>query len=578
MMDRSSKMQGALIVCAAASFAVALWDLAFGGFHFQIASVRVSSWEAFKPFRVGAICTAAAVWLHDRGTPNTAAWTRSARWTVAPAAAASLVVVVLTIPFGSFVAGGSDAYGYVSQAYLWASGHLVSHEPFTRFATLVGPAVAPLGYVVGHSDALVPTYPPGLPLAMALATKVGGPRALYVVVPLLSGLAVWLTYVLGAQVGGRGIGMIASVLFAFSPIFLNQAFAPMSDVPATAWWLFAWVFALRPGVSSAFVAGIAASAAILTRPNLVPLAIVLALVVAIERSRGKRVISFAAGLVPACGIIAALNAYWYGSALRSGYGSPRELYAWSNGAANLRNYTAWLVELHSPGILIACLAPFMLRSKATAAMSAFIAVVLFSYLFYFVYDTWSFVRFLLPAIPLLFILLAAVMVTALERIPIAMRRACVVLLCLLAPCWFLIRAERLMVFDNRRAEYRQVAVGEFVKSRLPANAVVMTVSESGSVRLYGARPTLRWDVIEPSRFEQVVEVMRTHGYAAYILLESSEENQFRATFAESSVLGRLDWPALIQYYGPTDVRVWAVDDRMRYVGGHRWLPEVVPPE
>src|SRR5207244_1547591 len=104
-----------------------------------------------------------------------------------------------------FVAGGSDAYGYVSQAYLWASGHLVSHEPFTRFATLVGPAVAPLGYVVGHSDALVPTYPPGLPLAMALATKVGGPRALYVVVPLLSGLAVWLTYVLGAQVGGRGI-------------------------------------------------------------------------------------------------------------------------------------------------------------------------------------------------------------------------------------------------------------------------------------------------------------------------------------------------------------------------------------
>jgi hypothetical protein len=73
-------------VCAAASFAVALWDLAAGGFHVEFASIRVSSWKAFKPFRVAASCACAAVWLQDRRTSNTAFWTRSARWTSRPQA------------------------------------------------------------------------------------------------------------------------------------------------------------------------------------------------------------------------------------------------------------------------------------------------------------------------------------------------------------------------------------------------------------------------------------------------------------------------------------------------------------
>jgi len=63
---------------------------------------------------------------------------------------------------------------------------------------------------------------------MALALKGAGPSAVYYVVPILGGLAVWLTYVLGARVDGPITGMIAAVLFAFSPLFIFHT-EPMSE-------------------------------------------------------------------------------------------------------------------------------------------------------------------------------------------------------------------------------------------------------------------------------------------------------------------------------------------------------------
>jgi hypothetical protein len=222
--------------------------------------------------------------------------------------------------------------------------------------------------------------------------------------------------------------------------------------------------------------------------------------------------------------------------------------------------------------------PWLTRGKAFALMLMFVAIVLLSYAFYFVYDNWPFLRFLLPAIPLLFILVAAVIVGLLQRVPAEFRRAFICVLCLLVPCAYLENADRLRIFDNRRAERRYAAVGVFVKWRLPPNAVVVTVMESGSLRFYGARPTLRWDYIAPTQLDAVLETMRAHGYERYILLESSEEDEFRTRFGGSSVVGRVDWPPTIEYFGPSDVRIYAVEDRAQYVAGRRNLPRAVPSE
>src|SRR5262249_4741680 len=119
-------------------------------------------------------------------------------------------------------------------------------------------------------DAVVPICPPGLPLLMAVAGVI--PRGEFIVVPLCGALAVWLTFLLGRRLDNDAVGVAAAVLLACSPSVLFQVVQPMTDVPAMAWWLLAAVLAIGPreGGARPVAAGIAASLAILTRPNLAP--------------------------------------------------------------------------------------------------------------------------------------------------------------------------------------------------------------------------------------------------------------------------------------------------------------------
>jgi hypothetical protein len=568
-MKATRTLQLVLVALGLGGLAIALWDVSIGGFYFNVLGFRVSSWEAYKPFRIGMLAMIAAFWLHDRAAaPDATSWRmlpRLAPWIAASVAVAS---VAMAIRFGIFAAGGADSYGYVSQASLWAEGRLVIPDPLADVEPVLGPAAAPLGYRLARTPGtIVPIYSPGLPLAMALALRMAGPTAVYYVVPILGGLAVWLTYLLGSRVDGPITGMIAAVLFGFSPLFVFHTLEPMSDVPVTTWWLLAWVLAISPAAWAPAGAGLAVSAAVLTRPNLVPLAIVLVAVVAANRPRLPRLVLFAAGSMPGCLIVAAINAHLYGSPLASGYGPLLPFYAWERWPENLRRYAGWLVELNSPGLLLAFVAPFVTRVRFALAMLAFFLMLLLCYLFYVVYDTWPFLRFLLPAFPLLFVLASAVVVRALERLPFALRSAAVFLLCVLLPIWYVVKADSLTVFDIQRAEHRYPAVGEQIGRTLPANAIVLSVIQSGSVRLYGKRMTARWDSIAPARFDATIDVLRQEGYEPYLLLEEWEVPLFRKTFGGVSQYAALDWPPVLEYQGVSLSAVYRFADRAQHRAG-----------
>ena len=568
-MARTRALQLGLVALGLGGLAVALWDVSKGGFYFNILGIRVSSWEAYKPFRIGMLAMIAAFWLKDRwAAPDQTSWRRLPRW--APWITAGIVVasVAIAIRFGIFAAGGADAYGYVSQASLWARGQLVTPDPLAAVESMLGQAAVPLGYRLAPiPGAIVPIYSPGLPLAMALALKIAGPSAVYYVVPMLGGLAVWLTYILGARLEGPITGTIAAVLFAFSPLFIFDTLEPMSDVPVTTWWLLAWVFAISPSTWAPLGAGLAVSAAVLTRPNLVPLAIVLVAVVGANRPRLPRLALFAAGSIPGCLIVGALNAHLYDSPLESGYGPVRPLYAWDRWRENLGRYTEWLIELNSPGLLLAFLAPLVTRVRFALAMLAFFILLLVCYLFYIVYDTWPFLRFLLPAFPLLFVLASAVIVRGLERLPVEFRSAAVFLLCVLLPIWYVVKADSISVFHIQRAEHRYPAVGKEIGRTLPANAIVLSRIQSGSVRLYGNRLTARWDIIEPARFDETIDALRGRGYELYLLVEDSEMPIFRKRFGGASQYGDLDWPPTLEYKDISQVGVYRLADRARHRAG-----------
>jgi hypothetical protein len=574
---------------AGVSFAVAAYDFLFGGFYFAPFGVRISSWEAYKPFRNGMVFACVALWLHDRESEAAASWFWIARWSRPIAAVSVAVSCVMALRYGVFVAGGADAYGYVSQALLWASGTPTPPEPLAALARALGPSIVPIGYRPALKPGRnVPFYAPGLPLAMAVASKIAGPSAVYIVVPVFGGVAVWLTYLLGERTFGRRTGFLAAILLTCSPIFLFQSLEPMSDVPATAWWLAAWVFAISDGAAAAFLAGLAASASVVTRPNLVPLALVVTGAILLGRPRVGRAVWFAVGLVPGCLAIAALNQRFYGTTLSSGYGPLATLFEWSRLSANLHRYPVWLVELHTPVILLALAAPVArLReldasserpdSRAVAAlMLAFSAVLLLCYVFWVPFDSWPFLRFLLPAIPLLLISMSAVVVALLQRAPLPYRTGGLFVVAILLGCWCLVKAQSLGVFATADVEHRYVAVGEYIGRAVPPNAVFLTVMESGSVRFYGHRVTVRWDMLEPHGLEWALDVLRSAGYAPYILLESWEEELFRTRFGSHGAVGRVDWPAAFHYRGPIDVRIYSVDDRADYLAGEDIVTQQIP--
>jgi hypothetical protein len=501
---------------------------------------------------------------------------------LAPALAAATAFAVITVGIarGTFVAGGSDSYGYVSEAHLLAQGAMRIEQPFVRDMTwpFAAESVAPLGYRPALTGtAIVPIYSSGLPMLMAVFERVAGREAVFYVVPLMGGLAVWMAYLMGAELGGGATGAAAAVLLATSPPFLIQLMAPMSDVPVAAWWAVALVLLSSERGAAAFAAGLAAGAATLTRPNLVVLAVVpgtLLLVRAVrERPRGthaaSRVVLFAAGLLPACGAVAVINAHLYGSPLASGYAPLSEMFRLENFLPNLSRYPRWLLQTETPLVALAALAPFLtLRGRDSRASRTprrttpltwlcFVVAVFLCYVFYAPYDGWFWLRFVLPAFPPLFALMAATLTGGFIRFGRGPRIAATAVM-VGALAWRGVAfSAREGVFDMAPGEQRAVTVSHYIARRLPERAALVSLHYSGSIRYYANRLTVRFDWIPDYRLDDTLEQLRGLGYSPYLVLEQWEEAEFRSRFAGHSALASLDWPPLAEFHNAvTTVKVF----------------------
>jgi hypothetical protein len=478
------------------------------------------------------------------------------------AGAVALSVVVLALTRGATYAGGSDSYGYIAQSELLARGQLYVDQPLVAdLPPGVGDSVmTPLGFRPqpdsGVPGRIVPVYSPGLPMLMAGLRLLFGPNGVYLVVPALAGLTVWLTFVLGRDFAGPGTGLFAALWLAASPAFVNSSLTPMSDVPVSAWWMAAFVPALRKGTGLAAVAGIATSLAVLTRPNLAPLAVIVALPYGVRwlrhRSRAHGVDLGMFALTAAVGpaIVAWLFNYWYGSPFLSGYGSSDSLFSWSFVLPNLARYPRWFIESQTPVILAGLAVPFLLRRPGHVArhapvamlawlMLVFAALVWGSYLGYLVFDDWWYLRFLLPSYPPLLALASAALLITLQRTP-APRSFAVALMALLAAhgIYFCLTKD---VFNLAVGESRYQRVGEFAARELPDSSLLLSMQHSGSLRYYSHLPTLRYDLMDPDRLDDVVAHFQARGRNVFIVVDEWEEREFRGRFARASALGRLDW-------------------------------------
>jgi hypothetical protein len=548
-------MRKALLAIAAAFFVWAALVVATGGIQVRLAGVLFRSRDPGRALVIVAVLLAVQAFLYreqfSRDVERAVALaSRRAAW-----AAAALSVLMLThaIVNGTFVAAGSDSYGYVSQAYGWVQGPLPRPYPLTL--SLPFPSGDQMQIPLGHRAGLtphtmIPTYAPGLPFMMALGIMAVGSIGPFLIVPLFAALLVWFTYSVGRRVDGPATGLTAALVATTSPIVLFQSIAPMSDIPAGALWTGALLGALGNRRRSAFLGGLAAAAGLLVRPNLPLLAVVLfCWIVFASRGRERivRAALFSIPIVPAVIAIAAINTAWYGSPLMSGYGSSADIYALANVAPNLRLYTTWLWQSQGFWILLAFVTiPAVVsgsgqRGPVVLCWVYFLAV-LASYLAYTPFEWWWYIRFLLPGLGALFVLIGLGLLHVARRVPHPWGTLAAAVILLLS-----VKHTTEFALDNsvfgplRRGEQRYADIAEFVYRSLPENAVIFAMQHSGSLRMLGGRLTLRYDEVDPAWCPRVVPELEGLGLHPYLGIDDWEAPDVRKHFGLAADQA-LPWP------------------------------------
>jgi hypothetical protein len=558
-----------VIVVAATVWAVAA---AFGAtFSYRLGPVRATSRDPFRPLLLAAIAAGLYVLLFGVAAAREEL-ERLARIPAPVLRWAPVFLVLLTLGLGlrwsTYAAAGSDSYGYVSQADLWLNGHLRVAQPWS--APFEWPnadwTFSPLGYRPGpEPHTIVPTYAAGVPMMMALAKAVVGPIGVYLVVPVLGALSVWFTYRIGKRLAGDLEGTVAAALVATSPAVLFSLMFPMSDIAAMAFWTLAAFIALGRRRIVLVLAGLASSMAIIIRPNLVPVAGAIALLLVFRRRPGRFAFRsiladlavFATGLAPGIVGVAALNAHLYGSPFASGYGNAPSLFALGMGTVNARHYAAWLWQTQPAAVVLAGLGLILTggfrprhgdegpRVPPKLVVVAMIGAVLLCYLFYLAFDDWWYLRFLLPAFPFVMVAAAAGLARLARFAPEPWRPAIIVFVLVAIVASQSRTAINRGAYDLQAGEYHYITAARAVDARVPANAMVICMQHSGSLRYYGHRPTLRWDWLPPDWLDRAVASLEAHGYRPYLLLEDWEVPRFRARFAGSAVARLLDRPIAV---------------------------------
>ena len=453
---------------------------------------------------------------------------------------AMLVAITLSVAtwfrFLLTTIGGADSYGYVSASQLIASGRLIAEAPIAEGLSLPNrlAVASPLGWAPSaNGGGIAPAYPIGTATLMALFSLVGGMPAVWLVAPTAGLITLLLVYRVTREWYDKQTALFAVALAAWNPLLITYAKQPMSDVPATMWIMLALWLTLRSSPASAFGSGLAAGAAVMTRPALVIAAAAMPPLAHRGDSPRRRAVLSAAGLAIGMALQMALQQQLFGSALSTGYGATSALFSLEHLAANLRIFATqgWTVTgpLWIVGLILGVIAA---RPEPRAKPAIVFAAVAAPYLFYIPFDHWETLRYLLPGVVPLTVVVADGLIH-LARWP----RNSVATAAISGAMIAIVAAQsanlldKSSVWDVASLEARYPLAGEWVKVNTPTGSVVLANQHSGSLRWYGNRPTLRWDFLDPGALVATIQELESRGAEVYVALEGREVEMFEARFA-----------------------------------------------
>lgn len=504
------------------------------------------------------------------------------------AALAAIGLAAFGVVKGTWAVGGSDSSCYALMAQAFAAGDL---QPASGLA-IEAPwpdaprTLAPGGFIPSpvRRDAASPICAPGLSVLMAPLAAMFGRDAIFWLVPLSGAVLVWSAFLIARRLAGGMAGATAAILTATSPIVLFQIVQPMNDVLAAALWMAAFAVTVRSAEARGakadrrLLAGLLIGLAILVRPNLAPLAIVLAAAPFILKwpKPARAMALMIAAALPGIVVMLWLNLQLYGSVIGSGYGDAGQLFSVGHINQNVFNFGRAFVDTQYLVPLLGLIAPLVFsgekrRLSIVLLLGAVMVAVI--YFLYQPYPEWWYLRFLIPSIVLLVILTSAAGVELVSRG--RMRGVVPIAAVLLAILGTRAAGER-QAFELQRLEGRYREAAAMVNERLPDNAVLITVWQSGSMRFHADREAVLWDSLDPAWLDRAVAWLQEHGRQPYFLFERREEPEFRSRFRGHSVYGGLDWPPRIDL--SRQVRVYDPADRAGFLAGETYTTENIRPK
>jgi hypothetical protein len=467
--------------------------------------------------------------------PTVSPWMFALARGVTSSRARTALLILLLAGYGAVlmarrqtVAGGADSSGYLSEARLMCKGNLV--VPLPLAVQLAVPAdrqrdVIPLGFAPGRErNTMVPTYPFGVPMEMALL-RIFGDSGPFFLSPLSALAALVLLYRLARDLGSPPPWAAGgAAILALCPVFVFQGLQAMSDVVATFWAIAAIACAFRGAqrVGFAALAGACLGIGVLVRPT--QLLLLPALLLAIGW-RPRSLSALVAGGLPFAIAQLALARQLYGHPLTTGYGAAGSLVSWSFFAERFPHYSFWLAALLSPVVFPFGLLAFGSRSlttRARAVLAAWFLPFFAFYCFYMPYETWWYTRFLLPAIPSL--ILATLLFLRAKSVEPARPWRRMAIAGLLAAGLFLQAAiihgfAVLSVADSQEANLESARLAE---TRVPAGGVMVAHQQSGAIFYYLGRTSLRDDSITPGLFDAYRVKAAAKGLRFYALVAERE--------------------------------------------------------
>jgi len=422
----------------------------------------------------------------DQPNPRSRPWYRQTAVLPGIAAAVLVLIFILYLTYNQKYIGGSDYYGYYAQAQLLEQGRIdlpVGLSP-ARY-----PAVAPVGYF-SQGERVLPQYPPGFPLLMAMAGLLG---LEFYVAPFFGILSIiFMFLIINRLTGNRWIAASLSWLWAFSPIVVYGATSMMSDLVAACFILMGFYFFITKRIP---VSALLLAYSLIIRPtNLLVLLVFLPWWFK-NNQRWKFALYFA---VPSV-LYGLYNWLVYGAPWILGYQKTSRFLSSEVFLHHLGFYSWEILVQFSPLLFLLVIYSIWKRGRESLF---FVGWGFFTFIFYCFWqpggDAWWWTRFLLPALPAFYFLAALGMEALIAQVqtrkvqkavqrkanlPYLFPLAFILVVLVITGYYILYGISRGDLWKKDKGKiYYDVSLR--LARELPAGSRVGSVDFSGSLRLY----------------------------------------------------------------------------------------------